>query len=789
MDQFVKDKIIEISDEILEALLAFKNEHPDFTFALRERDNSRSEVKRLEEGQWFQGSDYIYVPLFSQGDDIRRVKTIGFVLTFDVDGSIYKNYIEISFKSGNLSESEKEFHRELAESIALILDLENNGKSYYDNSNDYLQNLKSYITDFRSKAINLLKKYNLEDKYIIPESKFQKNLKRIQKIKSNMRNMVFKEIEIIYPESFKEHGQFQKNFRKELGIPTNVQKVVVRYNQVEYANLTLMRNGYGRIYFPNYGLEFRQNNPNLAGGEKINIEVGWQNSSVAKDNVENQKIENNIKMESLNQILYGPPGTGKTYSTIEKALKIIGENTKGKKRKDIKQIFENRMNEGQIVFTTFHQSMSYEDFIEGIKPNEDEGKIVYETKAGIFKLICERAESNFENSKKGNKEKLSFEDAFEMLKDEWELNPQLPFELKTEGYDFTLTGFTDTSIPFKKASGGTAHKLSINTLKEQYYGKEYGIKRGLAIYYHPVLKKLNSYSTGSVVKAKPQNYVLIIDEINRGNVSQILGELITLLEEDKRLGKEEALEVILPYSKDKFRVPPNLYIIGTMNTADRSVEALDTALRRRFIFEEIEPKPELLTPFETLRRFWIKTFGKYGLTKESYDNYETDLRKLLGLKVIDYPAYIKYGEGSSDSDSKEEFELALKGIVTFENGIDLSELLIIINQRIEILLDRDHKIGHSYFMDVYSLSDLKLCFQNKIIPLLQEYFYGDYGKIGLVLGEDFLDTKDNEKITFAKFNDYDSSGFEEQTIYKIKDLRSITDDIFLSNIISSILNN
>jgi len=204
-----------------------------------------------------------------------------------------------------------------------------------------------------------------------------------------------------------------------------------------------------------------------------------------------------------------------------------------------------------------------------------------------------------------------------------------------------------------------------------------------------------------------KNYVLIIDEINRGNVSQIFGELITLIEEDKRSGRDEALEVTLPYSKTSFSIPANLYIIGTMNTADRSVEALDAALRRRFSFEEMEPKPEL-----------IKTHG-----------------------------HVKDG---------------------MVEDIDLANLLTTINKRIEVLLDKDHQIGHSYFMCVSNLDELKSAFKNKIIPLLQEYFFGDYGKIGLVLGAGFVkvsEKKTDDKL-FADFKGYDSSDFSERVIYK-----------------------
>lgn len=427
-----------------------------------------------------------------------------------------------------------------------------------------------------------------------------------------------------------------------------------------------------------------------------------------KENFFMPKTQN--KNNFLNQILYGPPGTGKTYSTINKALSIIEnksiESLNLEDRADLKLRYKKYVDNDQIVFTTFHQSMSYEDFVEGIKPLKplsDDTYVKYEVTNGIFKTICKSAETNIELTKSINKTKRPFDEVLEQLKLEWEENINLKFPLKTIGYDYTITGFTNTSIQFKKASGGTGHTLSLKTLEELYYGKEYEFKAGVGIYYPAILQKLNSFNENFVrVDEEEKNYILIIDEINRGNVSAIFGELITLIEDSKREGKPEALSVILPYSKEKFSVPSNLYIIGTMNTADRSVEALDTALRRRFVFEEMLPQPNILN------------------------------QQLFGYHA--------------------------------------SDILEKINKRIEKLIDRDHCIGHAYFLHKNEETIIESFYKN-IIPLLQEYFFGDYGKIGLVLGKGFVDIKPKEDSVFAEFI-YDYVGdLESKPIYKIIDYR------------------
>jgi 5-methylcytosine-specific restriction protein B len=212
-----------------------------------------------------------------------------------------------------------------------------------------------------------------------------------------------------------------------------------------------------------------------------------------------------------------------------------------------------------------------------------------------------------------------------------------------------------------------------------------------------------------------KNYVLIIDEINRGNVSAIFGELITLVEPNKRAGAEESLGIVLPYSKAIFSVPKNLHIIGTMNTADRSVEALDSALRRRFAFKEMAPDPDVIAA---------------------------------------------HGKLAENNGVLEEGRLK----------VNLPELLKTINGRIELLRDKDCLIGHSYLMEVKTLEDLRRAFLDKIIPLLQEYFFADLGKLSLILGPSFVEVVNDKEVSFAKGHDYDQllvNELQERKVYRL----------------------
>ncbi|HEH5031828.1 TPA: AAA family ATPase, partial [Campylobacter jejuni] len=420
-----------------------------------------------------------------------------------------------------------------------------------------------------------------------------------------------------------------------------------------------------------------------------------------------QSEESNMKIIPLNQILYGPPGTGKTYHTIDKALEIISKEEKIQipsedDRINRKKLFDEYVKNGQIVFTTFHQSYGYEEFVEGIKPHidseENSKEIKYEIKDGIFKELCEKALENRDSIKNFNfyidklKEKVKIDDN----------NPEKYFELPNTKYSIQYRNGKTFRIKFDDMSKN--HKdypVSIDNIEKLYKTSNideiYNSAYVRAILNYLKLQGLEDYKEKDEKVNLP--YIIIIDEINRGNVSKIFGELITLIEASKRIGEKEELKVTLPYSGEKFGVPKNVYIIGTMNTADRSITSLDTALRRRFEFIEMMP----------------------------------DVSKL-----------------SMDCE-----------------GINLQELLKAINTCIEYLLDREKTIGHAFFIGVENLNDLKSIFQNKIIPLLQEYFYNDYALINAVLNDNgmiFEDKKDDKYL--QKIKNLDSVN-SERSIYNI----------------------
>jgi len=432
-----------------------------------------------------------------------------------------------------------------------------------------------------------------------------------------------------------------------------------------------------------------------------------------------------------NLILYGPPGTGKTYNSAIYAVAICdGKSVDELTDYDAVMARYNELKKaGRIAFTTFHQSYGYEEFIEGIKPIIDENKqdIGYTIEPGVFKEFCENAKSTV-GTKNGDSVdagariwKLTIMNGdLNQVKQACfeESNVRMGFDIDSdEARSFvedvklgdiilsfktrkTIDGIaivTDEAVELQdKNMYKTAR--AVKWLAKNIDEDITDINNGKLLHRMTFAKvpnmnvkdviklaeKVNPGLESTVIEENTEPHVFIIDEINRGNISKIFGELITLIESTKRAGMLEAVSAILPYSGDEFSVPSNVYILGTMNTADRSIALMDTALRRRFQFIEMMPDPDVL-------------------------------RKIHADKVED---------------------------------LDVAAMLAKINERITFLYDREHTIGHAFFTglkDDASIEKLRSIFEKSVIPLLQEYFYEDYQKIQLVLGDN---AKNDDSLKF-----------------------------------------
>lgn len=380
------------------------------------------------------------------------------------------------------------------------------------------------------------------------------------------------------------------------------------------------------------------------------------------------KIEQYAKiLENKKQIiLQGAPGTGKTYASAEIAMRLIDKDNKLGIDYNDRTALMNKYNEavssGQIIFTTFHQSLDYEEFVEGIRPEtNDDGHISYEVKSGLFKKLCEKALS---------KKESNFEEAYsEFIKD---LNEDERVSINTKGGKKFVVS-VNSKGNLNLYTGKEENKNGVLT-KDNIFHSTSGdyVFTGWNGYFLGVVEHLKLKYGYSETRKENKNYVLIIDEMNRGNVSKILGELITLLEADKRIGELNEIKLRLPYSGDEFGIPSNVYIIGTMNTSDRSVGYIDYAVRRRFAFVTLKANIEAI---------------------EGY--------------------YINKDE-----------EVKTKAIELFNrinSRIDNNQVCDIIHKYISPEFDaEDLMIGHSYFM-ANNEDKLKLKLEYEIKPILREY--------------------------------------------------------------------
>ncbi|MCU0447279.1 MAG: AAA family ATPase [Microscillaceae bacterium] len=372
-----------------------------------------------------------------------------------------------------------------------------------------------------------------------------------------------------------------------------------------------------------------------------------------------------------NLILYGPPGTGKTYHTINYALAIIEGKTLDsiaqEPRPQLVQRFQTYQQNQQIELVSLHSSYTYEDFVQGLRPNTHAGTLLFEKKDGVFKRIADRAKKNYDSFvNRPQKNHLPFEDSLNLFLAK-NLDPE------TEEIEFLLEKnhrmyksivvfdiSEDALIYRRKAKNEVVkaeeRKLYFNKLAALYAGKP--LKEAInEKYYRAVVDTVRSQEAQLIDNegfTELKNYVLILDEINRAHISKVLGELITLLEDDKRYGAKNALSLTLP-SGESFAVPINLYVIGTMNTADKSIALLDVALRRRFQFEAMYPQEQLIDN-QVLRNILTQLNQAIYQEKKSADflightffwqKTEKDLPQLFENQII--PLLIEYFPGRSD---------------------------------------------------------------------------------------------------------------------------------------------
>lgn len=692
-------------------------------------NNLRNLYKNDYKGKYNMGVKTLGLPILEKWEQYRE-KILNKTLTIDeytnragITSEYFTNFIEKGSKFFGISKGH--------DTNQYMLQLNSDGTYYIGGSSKFKKNLtadrieaeiffKEYILEFLGRIITC---NSIQELKVLETDADTKNFKSKQLIlkiivlESLTRKdvdfyatilMIYKAevVDFLYNNYFGLNGEttrigksyeIMKECYKILNIPDSNKTLDVSYEVYK-----MLWNEYEREYY----------------SKKLKIDDDTED---ANDLIYNK--ENNIFHKNL--ILYGPPGTGKTYNSIIYAVAIVESETKTledvqKEAENnysaVKSRYDTYIEEGKIAFTTFHQSYGYEEFIEGIKPkieNEDEDSdLGYRYKDGIFKAFCN-------NDIKDNKNRLDvFDDAWGKLVEDSYNNQNRYTFVRSTGTTFSGE-FVKNGNSFKVIwnNGSSANTITKSLVKEQWQNKidrdslNNGGYKWAYDAREAILQELTKFGLPKYMKEQDHNSprVFIIDEINRGNISKIFGELITLIEDTKRLGQKEEMKAKLPYTQEEFGVPNNVYILGTMNTADRSISLIDTALRRRFAFEEKMPNSDLL-----------------------------------------------------------------KDIVV--DGINVKNVLDTMNKRIEYLYDREHQIGHSFFMklkDGSTIENLSNIFKDKIIPLLQEYFYDDYDKIRLVLGDN---QKKDEKTQFVKkvykkskdlFGDDKDDDFDDKAVFEI----------------------
>jgi 5-methylcytosine-specific restriction protein B len=507
-------------------------------------------------------------------------------------------------------------------------------------------------------------------KYDFNESKeLSKNrlvLEVVRKYIDEHPNISYKDLKTIFPDSLAKGN---------LGIIKNEDEIIEWENdgRTEKREKRFFSNNDEIIYFDNKKLYVS----NQWGGERfdrflnyVQNKLGY-NIEKSNDTLIYEEIYENKKnylIKTKNIMLYGAPGVGKTHNykrliTMIESGSIESEMFETIKNNDDsfndEETFETIKKEKRVEFVTFHQSYSYEDFIEGFRP-QDNGNIKLED--GIFKKLCTDAEINF--LKSSNSKDVLFIDAISLLlKDKIENQENIRINLKRHNSYYNIYDYNDKTIYFEKQNGDKSHSLSMKTLEKMYYEKSNTIiNGGLAPYYNPLLEELLKLKKKeNIQKEEEKNFYIVIDEINRGNISKIFGELITLIEEDKR----DSYEVTLPYSKEKFKIPSNLFIIATMNSTDKSIATIDIALRRRFTFLKMKPNIKLVPQiaqelFTKLNEHIEKTINEdYKLGHSYFMNIkdEEDLEFVKEYKIKPLLEEYFYGDETNYKEAIKILEL------------------------------------------------------------------------------------------------------------------------------------